>query len=350
MGDTILLYGANGYTGRLTAELAVRRGLKPILAGRSAEKVRPVAEALGLEHRAFGLDEADAVDAGLEGVDLVLHMAGPFSRTSRPMVDGCLRSRAHYLDITGEIDVFEAVFERDEDAKRAGVTLMPGVGFDVVPTDCLAALLKRELPSATSLELAFYSSGGPSVGTAKTSVEGLQKGGRERKDGLLREVPPLAHERRVPFPSKERLCASIPWGDVSTAFYSTGIPNIRVYMAMPGRQIRWGRRLARLRPLLSLDVVQRGLQGLVARSVKNPDEATRARRYSEVWGEVRDDEGRVVTGALKTPDGYSLTADASLRAAERVLAGVPAGALTPSLGLGADFVRSLDGVTVEVPR
>src|SRR3954464_6707035 len=170
---TWMLYGANGYTGELIAELAVRRGQRPLLAGRSAAKVAPLAERLGLEHRAFGLE-----DAALEGVDLVVHCAGPFSAAARPMVDACLESGTHYVDITGEIDVFEAVAARDEEAKAAGVVLLPGAGFDVVPTDCVAAMLKAALPGATHLDLAFAAGGGMSPGTSKTSVEGSASGGR----------------------------------------------------------------------------------------------------------------------------------------------------------------------------
>ena len=129
-----MLYGANGYTGELIAELAVRRGQRPVLAGRSAAKVAAVAERLGLEHVVFDLAEAAE---NLRDTEVVVHCAGPFSATSRPVVDACLASGTHYVDITGEIDVFEAVAARDAEAKTAGVALVPGAGLDVVPTDCL---------------------------------------------------------------------------------------------------------------------------------------------------------------------------------------------------------------------
>ena len=155
----LLVYGAYGYTGELAAREAVRRGLAPILAGRDAARVGALAAVLGCESRSFPLDDAAALARGLAGAGAVLHCAGPFSRTSRPMVDACLAARAHYLDITGEIAVFEAIFRRDEEARRAGVALVPGVGFDVVPSDALAAELSRELPDAVSLELAFANVG-----------------------------------------------------------------------------------------------------------------------------------------------------------------------------------------------
>src|SRR5437763_11984740 len=146
MADSWLLYGANGYTGELIARRAVAGGGRPVLAARRAAEVGRLAAELGLDHRVFGLEDARAVDRGLDGMAAVLHCAGPFSRTAAPMAEGCLRGRAHYLDITGEIEVFEALAARGEEARRAGVTLLPGVGIDVVPSDGLAAHPPRRLP------------------------------------------------------------------------------------------------------------------------------------------------------------------------------------------------------------
>src|SRR5580765_7458313 len=150
-----MIYGANGYTGRLAARLAKDSKLSPVLAGRHAEHIRPLARELGLESRVFDLDDPAVATANLQGVAAVLHCAGPFSATSRPMLTACLRATTHYLDITGEIPVFEDIHSREREIIEAGIIAIPGVGFDVVPTDCLAAMLKRELPSATHLKLAF---------------------------------------------------------------------------------------------------------------------------------------------------------------------------------------------------
>ena len=184
MSGSWMIYGANGYTGELAAREAVARGLRPVLAGRNGETVGALARELGLEHRAFGLDDPSALVRGIEGMAAVLHCAGPFVHTSRAMVAACLAARAHYLDITGEIAVFEKVLARGEQAREAGVALLPGVGFDVVPTDCLAARLAAALPDATELVLAFASNGAAiSRGTQKTMIESLPHAGAY--DGLV---------------------------------------------------------------------------------------------------------------------------------------------------------------------
>ena len=154
-----MIYGANGYTGRLIARHAVERGLRPVLAGRNREAITALAVQLGCEAASFDLHQAAQIAEHLRGFSAVLHCAGPFSRTARPMMDACLLAQADYLDITGEIDVILAAVLRDEQAQQAGVALIPAVGFDVVPSDCLAAMLAERLPGACVLQLAFSSAG-----------------------------------------------------------------------------------------------------------------------------------------------------------------------------------------------
>ena len=180
-----MIYGANGYTGELIAREARRRGLRPVLAGRSEAKLAPLGEELDLSVRSFSLAQRGETQAALEDMTLVLHCAGPFSATADPMIDACLASGAHYLDITGELAVFEAAKSRHQAALDAGIVIIPGVGFDVIPTDCLAARLKQALPDATHLALGFDSKSRLSPGTAKSLIEGLANGGSARIDGAL---------------------------------------------------------------------------------------------------------------------------------------------------------------------
>lgn len=341
-----LIYGANGYTGELCARAAVARGLEPVLAGRNAAAVGALASELGLEHRSFGLDDRAAVRDGLAGADLVLHCAGPFVRTSRPMVEACLATGTHYLDITGEIAVFEACARRHPEAEAAGIVLLPGVGFDVVPTDCLAARLAEALPGASHLELAFHSDGGSiSRGTLKTMIESLPYAGAVRENGKIRPVRAAFDTKKIDFSCGSRWAMTIAWGDVSTAFRSTGIPNIRVYNGAPPSAIRRMKRIRPLLPIAGLTPVKRLLQWWVGRTVTGPDAEVRRRARVYLWGQVEDPGGRSVSATFDTPEGYAFTAQSSVEAVTRLLEGEPAGgALTPSLAFGPGFAESLEGV------
>lgn len=338
------IYGANGYTGQLIAKLAVEKGHHPILAGRSAGPVRALADSLQLPHRAFALDSTQSVDQGLAGASLILNCAGPFSRTARALVDGCLRNRVHYLDISGEVEVFEACAARGARARAGGVLLLPGVGFDVVPSDCLAAHLKARLPSATHLALAFQA-GRLSRGTATTMLENIHRGGLVRRQGKLSQVPAAWKSRVIDLGRGPVKAVTIPWGDISTAFYSTSIPNIEVYLAAPW-STRAGMKLTRwLGPLLSRGSVQELLKKRIAAGPAGPTDEQRARGRSLLWGEVTDETGGRAVTRMEAPEGYTLTAMAAVAIVERVLHGAPPiGYQTPSTAFGADFVLGLEGV------
>ncbi len=343
-----MIYGANGYTGELAAREAIGKGHAPILAGRNAEAVGKLARELGLPSRVFSLDDPQSTAAELYGVQAVLHCAGPFVHTSAPMVNACLATGAHYLDITGEIAVFESIFRRGDEARKANVALIPGVGFDVVPSDCLAARLAAALPDATELVLALDTSGGSmSRGTLKTMIESLPDAGAIRRNGEIVPVPLAFDAREIDFgPGRgKRWAMTIPWGDVATAYHSTGIPNIRVYSGTPPAQIRKVKRLAPLLPLAGWGPFKRLAQRWVERKVTGPSEQVRETARVRLWGEVRNPAGRTVTATLETPEGYRFTATSAVASVERVLQGtVPPGAWTPSRAFGADFAASLPGV------
>ena len=344
-----LIYGANGYTGQLIARQARQRGLKPILAGRNKESIDAIAVETGLDCLVFDLEDAPAVNKALQGVAIVLHCAGPFSATSQAMIEACLKNGCHYLDITGEISVFANAHKQSDKARHADVVLMPGVGFDVVPTDCLAAKLVKALPAATSLTLAFESGGHMSPGTAKTSIEGLAGGGCVRKDGNLKWVPLAWKTREIPFKHGKRIAVTIPWGDVFTAYISTGIPDIEVYMAAPPSSIVQMKRLRMIKPLLSMHWVQNLMKKRIERTVTGPVNEERQNTQMQLWGEARTADGRSVSATMTTPNGYDVTVTASLGIVEYLLENdVEGGFYTPSLLLGADYAGSLPGVTVNI--
>lgn len=350
MAGSWMIYGANGYTGLLTAELAVARGQRPVLAGRNRATIEALATRLGLHYKIFSLNDPEEVRLGLDGIDAVIHMAGPFSATSAPMVDACLATGTHYMDITGEIGVFEAVFAKDAAAKAAGVCLIPGTGFDVVPTDCLAAMLKEQLPDATQLELGISAVGKLSPGTTKTMLEGIPRGGCVRVDGRLQTVPVAWKSKEIPFVNGTKTATSMPWGDVSTAYHTTGIPNITVYMVLPKGSSGFLKTMYGIRALAKTKSIQNILKWIVGKTVVGPDDDFRASGHSDIWGRVTNERGDWVEGALVTPEGYSLTADASLCAVTTLLQGpIRPGAYTPARYFGSDFVKNLAGVEVRPP-
>lgn len=344
MPDTFLLYGATGYTGELLAHEAVRRGLRPVLAGRNAPAVARLAQELGLPWRAFALNDDAPLDAALREVACVLHCAGPFVRTAAPMVAACLRTGRHYLDITGEISVFEALARQDATARAAGIMLLPGVGFDVVPSDCLARHLKDRLPTANRLTLALRGLGaGVSHGTQATMLLGAGQGGTVRRNGALIPVPPAWKTRRFDFGTGAKLAVTIPWGDVSTAFYSTAIPDIEVFMAVPRSAVALLRASRYAGRLLGSEPVQAFLHRRIPAG--GPDATQRAQGRVQLYGEASDKQGRRVAARLTGPEGYTLTVLAALHLTEKVLAGDwQPGFQTPAKCYGAGLVRELPGV------
>lgn len=343
MSDRFMIYGATGYTGKLIIRTAKALGLSPLIAGRTEARLKSLGAQHGLEYMAFSLDDPQAIDAALSQVDVVLHIAGPFSATSKPMLDACLRTGTHYLDITGEIDVFEAAAARDEAAKAAKIMVLPGCGFDVVPSDCLAAHMKRRMPDATELTIAIAGLGGLSRGTAKSGIEGVGKGIRLRKDGKIVRARPVPR-RMLNIGGGPKEFVGMPWGDVSTAYHSTGIPNITVLfqsspqleqMAKLGMFGRW---------FASRSFMQSRLKRQAELASEGPSEAERRAGHSLLMGEARNEAGEKVTTLMRTPEGYTLTAMTSLEIVTRVLAGDwKPGFQTPSLVYGPDFILEFDG-------
>ena len=336
-----LVYGAYGYTGRLVAEEAADRELDVVLAGRDAKRTRDVADELDLPYRTFDVSQAATM---LDDVSLVLNCAGPFDETADQMVDACVETGTHYLDITGELQVFERIKRRSDDAEDAGVTLLPGVGFDVVPTDCLAAHLQSRLPEATHLALALEADGGVSPGTLKTALGNAADGGAVRRDGDLRWVPMAHKTRAVDFGDGLHRAVTFPWGDVSTAAFTTGIPNVEVYLSLPSNARRAFAATRYLGGLLDAKPVQSLLEYAVERYVEGPDAEKRESSETRIWGEVRSSRDRVVS-RLRTPDTYDVTVQTALLCAEKTLAGeAPTGYQTPAAAFGPDLILEVPGV------
>ena len=347
MDDSWLIYGATGYSGRLIAEEAVKRGYRPLLGGRSIEKLRPLAEQFGLEYAAFDLSAAESV-LHERGIKLVLHAAGPFAHTSRPMLDACLAVKAHYLDITGEISVFQNTFAHDQAARDARVALISGVGYDIVPSDCLIRYVADKVEAPESLEVVIVGPGGAggdlgvSAGTLKTNLEMIADGFVMRRNGALVPVDVGSGVKSFRFPDGEHTGLIIPWGDVVTAYRPAGIPNITAYLTFPTNQLmmlRYGGFL--LRRLLQIDSLRGWASRQIEQRIVGPDEHARQTGRSNMYAQVTGKDGQKAEAWLETIEAYQLTILASVNAVERVFSDHPVGALSPSQAFGADFVMQI---------
>jgi short subunit dehydrogenase-like uncharacterized protein len=345
-----LIYGASGYTGQLVAEAALRRGHRPLLAGRSTEKLRPLAERLNLEYAAVPLEDADALAKLVSGVEVVYHAAGPFTATSEPMLRACLSAGTHYLDITGEINVYQRMFHYDSAAREKGIALLPGVGFDVIPSDCLLKYVADQLPDATALDVVIDGlgpSGGSSAsaGTMKSALEILaHTGSVVRRDERLARYPLGAGAKRFRFPHGQRWAMPVPWGDVEMAWHSTGVPNITAYMSFPPGIIR-GARLGGwlVTLLLKSERLRRFVGRQIDRQITGPSERVREQGRSFVYAQARNRRGEIREAWLETPEAYQFTAEVAPRVVERVLDGGFRGALTPAQAFGPDFPLEMEG-------
>ncbi|HVN85619.1 MAG TPA: saccharopine dehydrogenase NADP-binding domain-containing protein [Candidatus Binatia bacterium] len=346
MGDPLLIYGATGYTGRLIVDAAKARGLRPLLAGRSESKLAALAERTGLEYRVVRLTDGAALDRVLNEVSVVLHAAGPFSETARPMVDACLRTRTHYLDITGEVAVIDGLSHRDGDGRRRGVMIMPGVGFDVVPSDCLGAHVARRLPNAQRLIFGLRGLQFVTRASAKTLIEHAIIGVNIRRDGMITSVVPGASQRTFDYGAGPALSFAVSWGDVASAYYTTGIPNIEVYFAsLPSLQamLTATRYFGRL---LGSGPLQAWFKAHADMLPEGPTPEERAGAQIVIVAEAEDRHGRRASARMVTPEAYACTATLAPAIAHRVLQGdFEPGFQTPGRVYGPDFALSFPGIS-----
>ncbi|MDZ4669515.1 MAG: saccharopine dehydrogenase NADP-binding domain-containing protein [Phototrophicales bacterium] len=347
-----MIYGATGYTGRLLVEEAVARGHNPIIAGRSGLKLKAIADQYGLDYVVFDLIHPSHIAQHLHHhqITAVLHVAGPFVHTSQPMVTACLESGTHYLDITGEISVYEALFALDEQAKQAGIAILPGVGFDIVPSDCLCKYVSAQCPEATQLEVVISALNitendfGMTAGTLKSFVEMLPTGSKIRRNGKLQPIELGRLTRDVKMPHGDFSAMAIPWGDVSTAYRTTGIPNITAYMVTAPSQINALKVMGYpLQWMLKIDPLRGWLGRQIDRRIPGPSEHTRQTGRTYIYAHAQASDRFFAEAWLECVEGYRFTASAGILAVERILTGNYIGALTPAGAFGADFVLEIDG-------
>ncbi len=350
--DNFLIYGAYGYTGRLIVEHAVKQGLVPILGGRDAKKAEELAKQYELECVVLDANDSEKWKHILSKVSLVLNCAGPFALTVKDIVPACIKHGVHYLDITGEIDVFEYIESLSELATEKKVTLMPGVGFDVVPTDCLSSQLHHKLPTATHLELAFQGTSGVSRGTALSMARRYHAGGTIRENGKMKTVPLAFEDKIISFGEKERLCVTIPWGDIFTAYHTTQIENIKVYTGVSEKTLKSLRTYRKFKVIAKTSLAQWTFKKIIKSKIDGPSAIKRATCITHVWGKVIDKTtGELVEAELTTPESYHLTALTAIESTIRVLKGkCPVGYQTPVTAFGKDYILSFEKVKLSFKK
>ncbi len=318
-----MIYGATGYTGRMAVEHAKALGLDLVIAGRTAEKLESLAAQLDVPFRVFKPNELTA--QSLEGIAVLLNFAGPFVQTADALMQACIQAGVDYLDITAEINVYRRVEQLGAQAARANVMLLPGVGWDVVPTDCLAMHVARRVSQPRSLRIALQVTGSMSRGSALSVGEIIGAGLLARVDGQLVATPD-AQPRHFDFGDGPVLCAPLSFGDLVTGWHSTGIPDIAMFVHISGDAFPEGD-LSQLPEAPSVE--QR--------------ETHRARAVAEISGA----DGSVARSVIETVNGYTYTPLAAVEAARRVLSGERRpGFETPARLLGIGFAESIAGTTV----
>ncbi len=341
-----LFYGVTGYTGELILEEAQKRQFKPILAGRNAEKIEALAKRFDLPFRVFGLDSDSELDNNLNDVDLVLHCAGPFHFTTKPMIHACLRNAVHYLDLSGRVEGFEYAHHLNNEALQQQVMLMPGVGFDVVPSDCLVAHLKQQLPDATHLTLAIaMKNGGVSRGTALSTIENLPNGATIRKNGIITTVPLGQKQRVFKFGNwYKSICATAPWGDVSTAYYTADIPNVEAYLATTEKGAKMMRLTSKIKWLLKNPLVKSIAKTIIHNRPAGLSVNERLQSESYLYAEVSNEKGEIKSATLRVKDAYDNTAQVAVHIVIKIVNGtVKTGFQTPAGCFGSELILEVDG-------
>jgi len=314
---TLMIYGATGYTGRMAAEHAKKLGLNLLIAGRNAERLAALSAELDAPYRVFTADASQ-----LEGVDVLLNFAGPFAQTAAALMRACIANGTDYLDITAEINVYRLA---EQLGSGADVMLLPGVGWDVVPTDCLAMHVAGRVPQPHSLKIALQVPGAMSRGSAMSVGEIIGAGVMARVDGHLVATPD-AQPQYLDFGDGPALCAPLSFGDLVTAWHSSAIPNIEMFVHITGEAFPEG----------DLSLLPDG-----------PTQAQRDAHRARAVAEVTGIDGTVVRSVIETVNGYSYTPLAAVEAARRVLGGERRpGFETPAKLFGMGFAQTIAGTQI----
>lgn len=320
---TLMIYGASGYTGRMAAAHAKEAGLTLVLAGRDEAPLQALATRLGVEYRVFALDSAADVDYGLQDIAVLLNCAGPFAHTAEALMEACLRTGVHYLDIAAELDSYQLAERHDLSAAKAGVMLMPGSGGSVAMLGSLAARAVERVPSPVAIRIALHVAGSMSRGSAVSASQHVTAQCLMRKDDVLTPHAPHAPDALpdIDFGNGPVSCFPVTLPDLITIARQTGVGDIETYVHVSGSAFPEG----------GIDALPDG-----------PTAQERADNRYQAAVEVVGANGAVTRAVLDTVNGYSFTPLAAVVAAQRVLAGeARPGFQTPVGVFGSGFAEAI---------
>ncbi|WP_439849790.1 saccharopine dehydrogenase family protein [Pseudomonas syringae] len=321
--STLLIYGATGYTGRMAAERAKASGLRFEIAGRNSQRLAELATHLDVPFRVF--DAGPDAENFLSGISVLLNVAGPFAHTAQALMRACIKTGVDYLDITAEINVYRLAERLGVEADAAKVMLLPGVGWDVVPTDSLAVQVAQRVDKPQALSIALQVPGSMSRGSAMSVSEIIGAGVLARVDGELVATPD-AQPRHFDFGEGPVLCLPLSFGDLVTGWHSTGIPDITMFVHLSGEAFPEG----------DLSLLPDG-------PAAEERDACRARAVVEITAA----DGSIARSVIETVNGYSYTPLAAVEAARRVLSGERrSGFATPAQVFGGGFAESIAGTVI----
>jgi len=341
----VALLGATGYTGKLITDAAASYGISLMLLGRSQQKLRALSDRVGYPFQTVSVSSESALQESLRNVDVMINAAGPFSATAQLVVEACLATNTHYLDLTGEIPVFDTLFSYHKQANKQGIMVMPGVGFAVVASDCLAAYVASQLPDAMMLNIGVSRSDIFSRGSARTMLELFDNGVLVRRNGMLEKIPVASLEHYFDFGLGRRPALAVSWPDVFTAYHTTGISNISTYFevgamersaAMYGRYAGW---------TLKLPFARQAMQLQLSLLPEGPSQQCRDIRHRVVVAEAVAADGTCFRCRLTTPEAYTFSALSTLEIAKRVINGeYRCGFQTPAGVYGPELLQAIPGV------
>jgi short subunit dehydrogenase-like uncharacterized protein len=343
----VLIYGAYGFTGKGISRLASEYNITPVLSGRNGSKLAPLAEELGYDSIVLSLENNhDNLVKVLERFELVMHIAGPYTYTSKPMIDAAIEAGTHYVDITGENHVIQEQLDRHDEFLAANIMVMPSVGYDVVPTDCLNLYVAQQVPNATEINLVMNGNyqaaegAAASRGTIKSALEMLSRPLLMRQNGEMVLVDqPKMKTREVD--GKIQTLVQIPWADMMTSWVSTGIPTIEIYQIAEGELPSWILKLAQYRWGKNL------LVWMIDEFMpEGPPPSAQAQRQTQLVTTVTNAAGETASAEMITPEAYFLTFHSALNVAQRIINGQwDPGFQTPAKVYGPDLALEVPGVT-----